>query len=95
MKNEPEGYSDQVRILIAEDFLQWRIRIRSMLQAVPQWKIVFEDTDGATAVQKAAELLPHIAILDIGLPPFKRHRSCHPNPEMFSRFQNHFCNGGE
>lgn len=68
MKNESEGYPDQVRILIAEDFLQWRIRIRSMLQAVPQWKIVFEATDGVTAVQKAAELLPHIVILDVGLP---------------------------
>jgi CheY-like chemotaxis protein len=68
MKNESKGYSDQVRILIAEDFLQWRIRIRSMLQAVPQWKIVFEATDGVTAVQKAAELLPHIVILDVGLP---------------------------
>jgi DNA-binding NarL/FixJ family response regulator len=38
------------------------------LEAVPEWKIVFEASDGAEALEKAAELLPDIVLLDIGLP---------------------------
>jgi len=68
MNYESESASKQVRILVAEDFLAWRIRIRSLLQAVPGWKILYEATDGAEAVGKAAELLPDVVLLDIGLP---------------------------
>jgi DNA-binding NarL/FixJ family response regulator len=68
MTSQSGGASDEIRILIAEDFLDWRIRIRSILKAVPEWKIVFEAKDGAEAVEKAAKLLPHIVLLDLGLP---------------------------
>ena len=68
MENQSEGASREIRILVAEDFLEWRIRIRSILQAVPEWKIVFEASDGAEAVEKAAELRPDIVVLDVALP---------------------------
>jgi DNA-binding NarL/FixJ family response regulator len=68
MENQSEGASREIRILVAEDFLDWRIRIRSILEAVPEWKIVFEASDRAEALEKAAELLPDIVLLDIGLP---------------------------
>jgi CheY-like chemotaxis protein len=68
VKKESNAASGEIRILVAEDFLDWRIRIRSILEAVPEWKIVFEASDGAEAVEKAAELLPDIVLLDIGLP---------------------------
>jgi DNA-binding NarL/FixJ family response regulator len=68
MKNESETASEEIHILIAEDFLEWRIRIRSILKAVAEWKVVFEARDGTEAVEKAAELLPDIVLLDVGLP---------------------------
>jgi len=59
---------ESLRILIAEDFSQWRILIRSILQGVHGWTIVSEASDGVTAVRAAAELLPDIVVLDLGLP---------------------------
>jgi DNA-binding NarL/FixJ family response regulator len=88
LKNESESASRQIRILVAEDFLEWRIRIRSILQAVPEWKIVFEAIDGVEAVQKAAELRPDIILLDIGLPRLngieaaKRIRKNYPDSKI-------------
>jgi DNA-binding NarL/FixJ family response regulator len=88
MNYESVSASRQVRILVAEDFLAWRIRIRSLLQAVPEWKIVYEAIDGAEAVAKAAELLPNIVLLDIGLPRLngieaaKRIRLDSPDPKI-------------
>jgi len=59
---------ESLRILIAEDFSPWRILMRSILHAVDGWTIVSEATDGVTAAQQAAELLPDVVILDLGLP---------------------------
>ena len=56
-----------VRILLADDFAEWRLRIRSILSG-PEWQIVFEACDGLEAVQKMNELRPDIALLDIGMP---------------------------
>lgn len=68
MKDEFEPGSGKVRILVAEDFLEWRIHIRCLLQAIAEWKTVFEASDGAEAVRKAAALLPDVVLLDVGLP---------------------------
>jgi DNA-binding NarL/FixJ family response regulator len=57
-----------VRILIADDFAEWRARVRSFLRAHPNWQVISEACDGVEAVEKAAELLPDIVILDIGMP---------------------------
>jgi two-component system nitrate/nitrite response regulator NarL len=55
-------------ILVVDDYPGWLARVRSMLQAVPEWKIIFEAADGQEGVRKAAELHPDIVLLDIGLP---------------------------
>ena len=57
-----------IRILVADDFRGWQHQVRLLLQARPEWQIVCEVSDGAGAVQKAAELRPDLLILDIGLP---------------------------
>jgi DNA-binding NarL/FixJ family response regulator len=88
MKNQSEGASGEIRILIAEDFLEWRIRIRSIVQVVPGWEIVFEAKDGAEAVDKALDLHPDIVLLDIGMPRLdgieaaKRIRQDSPDSEI-------------
>ena len=55
-----------VRILVVDDFNEWRVRVREMLQR-PEWDIV-EACDGLEAVQKATQLRPEIVLLDIGMP---------------------------
>jgi DNA-binding NarL/FixJ family response regulator len=58
---------EEIRILIADDLADWRVRVRSILEAHPNWK-VFEACDGVEAVEKAELLSPDIVILDIGMP---------------------------
>ena len=56
------------RILIVDDFPSWRARVREILAAHPEWKIISEASDGQVAVQEASELQPDIVVLDIALP---------------------------
>ena len=56
------------RILIVDDSPGWRARIREILAARPEWKIISEAEDGQEAVQEASELQPDIVVLDIALP---------------------------
>ena len=57
-----------LRILVVDDFAEWRVRVRSMLQARPEWKVIGEACDGLEAVQRTTELQPDIVLLDIGMP---------------------------
>jgi len=57
-----------IRILIADDFEDWRRQVRFSLQPRPEWQIVAEASDGSEAIQKAEELKPDLIVLDIGLP---------------------------
>lgn len=56
------------RILIVDDCPGWRARVREILAAHPEWKIISEASDGQEAVQEASELQPDIVVLDIALP---------------------------
>ena len=56
------------RILIVDDSPGWRARVREILAAHPEWKIISEASDGQEAVQEASELQPDIVVLDIALP---------------------------
>jgi DNA-binding NarL/FixJ family response regulator len=57
-----------IRILIADDFADWRRQVRLLLQARPEWQVIAEASDGSEAVQKVEELKPDLILLDIGLP---------------------------
>lgn len=56
------------RVLVAEDYQEWRRQIRSLLGGHPEIEIVCEVADGAQAVEKALELTPDVILMDIGLP---------------------------
>jgi DNA-binding NarL/FixJ family response regulator len=56
------------RILIAEDFDEFREQIRSTLVKDPRYEVVGEATDGMQAVQQAEELQPDLVFLDLSLP---------------------------
>ncbi len=57
-----------IRVLVVDDFEDWRRQVRLLFRARPQWQIIAEASDGSEAVQKAEDLKPDLIVLDIGLP---------------------------
>ena len=57
-----------VRLLLADDHEIVRKGLRALLEAEPGWEVAAEAVDGRDAVEKAHQLKPDIAILDISMP---------------------------
>ena len=57
-----------IRILIVDDFKDWRRQVLLLFKTRPEWQVVAEAADGLEAIQKAEELKPDLIVLDIGLP---------------------------
>jgi DNA-binding NarL/FixJ family response regulator len=69
-----EGASSQsvpLRVLVVDDFAPFRGIVRSILSAAPEL-IIYEASDGLTAIQQAEALQPDIILLDISLPNMNR-----------------------
>jgi DNA-binding NarL/FixJ family response regulator len=83
-----------IRILIADDYADWRRQVRSLLQARPEWQVIAEALDGSEAIQKAEELKPDLVVLDIGLPKLngieaaRRIRQLSPSSKIIFLSQN-------
>ena len=56
------------RVMVVDDFKQWRAMLRSMIEAIDGFRVVAEAADAVEAIEKAGRLLPDIVLLDIGLP---------------------------
>jgi DNA-binding NarL/FixJ family response regulator len=57
-----------VRVFLADDHTVVREGLRAYLDAQPDIEIVGEAGDGREAVERIAELLPDVAVIDIGMP---------------------------
>jgi DNA-binding NarL/FixJ family response regulator len=57
-----------VRVLLVDDFAQWRRAVRTVLARDEDLEVVGEASDGREAVQKSEELQPDLVLLDIQLP---------------------------
>ena len=57
-----------MRILIADDNAWIRRGVMNILAPVPHWEVCGEAKDGTEAVQRAAELLPDLVLLDVSMP---------------------------
>jgi DNA-binding NarL/FixJ family response regulator len=57
-----------VQILLADDHEVVRKGLRALLEAQPGWKVIAEAMDGREAVEKARDMHPDVAIVDIGMP---------------------------
>lgn len=57
-----------LRILVADDHSVVRTGLRTLLESEEGWEVCAEATNGREAVEKARELKPDVAVLDIGMP---------------------------
>jgi len=57
-----------IRILVADDHEIVRRGLRALLDAQPEWEVVGEAVSGREAVEKARQLTPDVAIIDVGMP---------------------------
>jgi DNA-binding NarL/FixJ family response regulator len=57
-----------VRILVADDHQVVRAGLRVLLESKSGWQVCAEAANGREAVEKAAQLKPDVAVLDIGMP---------------------------
>jgi DNA-binding NarL/FixJ family response regulator len=95
-KQEQKSRSDlsSIRILIIDDFKDWRLQVRLLLQSRTEFQLIAEASDGSEAVQKAEELKPDLILLDIGLPKLngieaaRRIRQCSPTSKIIFLSQN-------
>src|SRR5580658_5323579 len=58
----------KLRILIADDHGLVRRGARAVLSSQRGWRVVGEAANGREAIQKAVELKPDVAVVDIGMP---------------------------
>jgi DNA-binding NarL/FixJ family response regulator len=83
-----------IRVLVVDDFENWRRQVHSLLQTRPAWQVIAEASDGSEAVQKAEDLKPDLILLDIGLPKLngieaaRRIRQRSPNSKIIFLSQN-------
>ena len=59
---------ESLRLLLADDHELVRKGMRTILEAQPGWNVAAEANDGRQAVEKAKEVRPEIAVLDISMP---------------------------
>src|SRR5260370_1209402 len=57
-----------VRILVADDHQVVRTGLRTLLESKNGWQVCAEASNGREAVEKAGQLKPDVAVLDIGMP---------------------------
>ena len=61
-------FMSKLRILLGDDHTVVRQGFRKILEQHTDWEVVAEAADGRTAVKRALELVPDVAVLDIGMP---------------------------
>src|SRR5207302_6652466 len=57
-----------LRILVADDHHVVRTGLRTLLETESGWEVCAEASNGREAVEKAKELKPDVAVLDISMP---------------------------
>ena len=59
---------ETLRILVAEDHPLFRKGMISLLTSMPEFEVVGEAATGEEAVARAADLQPHVVLMDLQMP---------------------------
>lgn len=59
---------DPLRIVVVDDSPQFREGLRALLESAPDFEVVGEAADGASAIEAAESLRPDVVLLDVYLP---------------------------
>lgn len=62
------GSGDPIRVLVVDDHALFRRGLEMVLTPEPDITVIGEASDGAEAVDRAAELLPDIVLMDVRMP---------------------------
>ena len=57
-----------MRILIVDDFEEWRVYLCSFLQGCPGLELIGEAVDGLEAIEKNKQLRPDLILIDNSMP---------------------------
>jgi two-component system, NarL family, response regulator LiaR len=60
--------SKKIRIILVDDHPLLRQALRDVVEKQPDFEVVAEAGDGEEAIKLAAELMPNVVIMDIGMP---------------------------
>lgn len=96
-KHEPRTSlkPQMIRVLVVDDFEQWRRFVSVSLKQEPGFDVIGEVSDGLQAVEKVRELQPDLVVLDVGLPRLsgieaaKRIGELAPRSRILFLTQNH------
>ena len=68
---------NSARLLVVDDYGQFRNYLRGRLQGRPEFNIIGEAADGLQGVQAAEKLQPDLVLLDIGMPKLNGIEAAH------------------
>src|SRR5215472_12394939 len=69
-------HAEPIRTMIVDDHALFRRGLEMVLEGEPDIDLVGQASDGAEAVEKAAESLPDIVLMDICRPCSNRNEAC-------------------
>jgi DNA-binding NarL/FixJ family response regulator len=58
----------RLRILLADDHVTVRHGLKLLIDSQPDMQVVAEASDGSDAILRAAEVKPHVVVMDISMP---------------------------
>jgi DNA-binding NarL/FixJ family response regulator len=74
--NPHTGHGAKYRILIADDHAVVRAGLRALIEREDRFEVIAEASDGEEAVEKARQLRPDVAVLDVRMPNASGIEAC-------------------